>query len=179
MDKIPLGDVFSNYLVIFPATGSHLHFNVVLYCIVLYCIVLVLHCVAVHCVAVALRLRWVGLRCVGLGWVALGWVGLRWVAWRWVGLGWVGLGCVGLGCVALRCIALYCIVLYCIVLIGACISIISNQLKAPHGDERFEACCQWEILNVQIITLLFPFTVQKYIYPPVNKVHDGSFSCCP
>ena len=31
-------------------------------------------------------------------------------------------------------------------------------------------------LNVQIITLLFPFAVQKYIYSPVNKVHgDGYF----
>ena len=49
-----------------------------------------------------------------------------------------------------------CIVLYCIVLIGAFISIFSNRLKAPHGDESFEACCQWALLNVHIITLLFP-----------------------
>ena len=35
-----------------------------------------------------------------------------------------------------------CIVLYCIACIGAFMSIFSNRLKAPHGDERFEACCQ-------------------------------------
>ena len=29
--------------------------------------------------------------------------------------------------------------------------------------------------SVQIITLLFSFTVQKYIDPPVSKVHPGSF----
>ena len=28
---------------------------------------------------------------------------------------------------------------------------------------------------MQIITLLFSFTVHKYIYPPVSKVHAGSF----
>ena len=49
---------------------------------------------------------------------------------------------------------LYCIVLYCIVMIGAFISIFSNRLKAPHGDESFEACGQWALLSVQIITLL-------------------------
>ena len=43
--------------------------------------------------------------------------------------------------------------------------------------EWFEACCQSALLNVHIITLLFPFTVQKYIYPPVSKVHAGSSSC--
>ena len=31
------------------------------------------------------------------------------------------------------------------------------------------------ILNVQIIALLFPLTVHKYVYPPVSKVHAGSF----
>ena len=64
--------------------------------------------------------------------------------------------------------SLKCIVLYFIVFIGAFISIFSNRLKAPHGDESFEACCQWALLHVQIITLLFPFTVQKYIYPCVR-----------
>ena len=44
-----------------------------------------------------------------------------------------------------------------------------------HRAESFEACCQRALLNVQIITLLFTFTVQKYIYPPVSKVHAGSF----
>ena len=38
-------------------------------------------------------------------------------------------------------------------------------------SESFEACCQWVLLNVQIITLLFTFTIQKYIYPPVSKVY--------
>ena len=28
---------------------------------------------------------------------------------------------------------------------------------------------------MQLITLLFPFTVHKFIYPPVSKVHAGSF----
>ena len=32
------------------------------------------------------------------------------------------------------------------------------------------------LLNVQIVTLLYPLTVQKYIDPPVSKVHAGSFS---
>ena len=31
----------------------------------------------------------------------------------------------------------------------------------------FEAWWQWALLNVQIITLLFTFTAQKYIYPSV------------
>ena len=30
-------------------------------------------------------------------------------------------------------------------------------------------------LTVQIITLLFTFTVHKYMYPSVSKVHAGSF----
>ena len=42
--------------------------------------------------------------------------------------------------------------------------------------ESFEACCQWALLNVQIIALLFPLTVQQYIYPPVSKVHAGSLT---
>ena len=33
--------------------------------------------------------------------------------------------------------------------------------------ESLEASCQWALLNVQITTLLFTFTVQKYIYPSV------------
>ena len=47
-----------------------------------------------------------------------------------------------------------------------------------HRAESFQVRCQWEQLeqaNVQIITLLFPFTVQnsqKYIYPHVRfKLH--------
>ena len=55
------------------------------------------------------------------------------------------------------------------------ISLFLNQRKAPQGDEGFEACCQWALLTVQIVTSLFHFTVQKYMYPPVSKVHAGSF----
>ena len=58
-----------------------------------------------------------------------------------------------------------------IVLIDAFISIFSKRRRA----ESFEACCQGALLNVQIIALLFPFIVQKYIYAPVSKVHAGSF----
>ena len=39
--------------------------------------------------------------------------------------------------------------------------------------ESFEACSQWVLLNVQIITLLI--TIQKYIYPPVSKGMLGLF----
>ena len=41
--------------------------------------------------------------------------------------------------------------------------------------KSFETCCQWALLNVQVINLVFPSTVQKYIYPPVSKTHAGSF----
>ena len=41
--------------------------------------------------------------------------------------------------------------------------------------ESYEACCQWALLTVQIISLLFRFTVHKYIHPPVSKVYAGSF----
>ena len=41
-----------------------------------------------------------------------------------------------------------------------------SMLVAPQGDESFEACCQWALLHVQIITLLFQFTVHKYINLP-------------
>ena len=42
--------------------------------------------------------------------------------------------------------------------------------------QRFEACCQWALLtNVQIITLLFTFTVQKYIYPSVKLYMKENF----
>ena len=44
-----------------------------------------------------------------------------------------------------------------------------------HRAEIFQACYQRVLLSVQIITLLFPFTVvQKYVYPPVSKLHAGS-----
>ena len=29
-----------------------------------------------------------------------------------------------------------------------------SMLVAPQGGESFQACCQWALLNVQIITLL-------------------------
>ena len=51
----------------------------------------------------------------------------------------------------------------------------SESTQEHHRAESFETCCQWVLVNVQIITLLFTFTVQKYIYPPVSKVHAGSF----
>ena len=52
----------------------------------------------------------------------------------------------------------------------------SFQINSQHHRaESFEACCQWVPHSVQIIILLFPFTVQKYIYHPVSKVHSGSF----
>ena len=55
------------------------------------------------------------------------------------------------------------IIIIITILIGAFISIFPNQLKAPQGW-NFEACCQWTLFNVQIITQQLTFTVQKYIY---------------
>ena len=57
------------------------------------------------------------------------------------------------------------IIITIVVLIGAFISIFPNRLKAEglEWSESFETCCQWALLNVQVVTLLFPFTVQKYI----------------
>ena len=40
-------------------------------------------------------------------------------------------------------------------------------------SQSFEACSQCDLVNVKIITLLFTFTVHKYIHPPVSKVHAG------
>ena len=68
---------------------------------------------------------------------------------------------------------LYCNVLYCID--GR---IYLNLFKINSKSRRaqsFEACSQCALLNVQIISLLFPFTVQKYMYLPVSKMHAGSF----
>ena len=45
----------------------------------------------------------------------------------------------------------------------------------PQGWKLWSMLPIGAILNVQIITLLFPFTAQKYIYPPVTKVHARSF----
>ena len=79
-----------------------------------------------------------------------------------IALYYIVLYCIVLYCIALHCIVLYCIVLYSKVLIGAFISIFTINSKRRRA-ESFEACSQWALLNVQIITLLFPFTVQKYI----------------
>ena len=57
-----------------------------------------------------------------------------------------------------------------IILMGTFISFFPNQFKALRRDE---ACCQWVLLNVQISSLPFTFTVQKYIYPFVNKLYES------
>ena len=41
--------------------------------------------------------------------------------------------------------------------------------------ESFEAYCLWALLNVQIITLLFPFTVQKLHLSSCQQSVAGSF----
>ena len=41
----------------------------------------------------------------------------------------------------------------------------------PAANGRYATYELW----AQIVTLLFAFTVQKYIYPHVSKVHAGSF----
>ena len=69
-------------------------------------------------------------------------------------------------CVLCLCVCYY----YCI---ERCIYL--NLIKSKRRRaESFEACCQRALLSVQITTLLFPFPVQKYVYPPVSKVHSGS-----
>ena len=49
---------------------------------------------------------------------------------------------------------------------GAFISNFPNKWKRRRA-ENFEASCQLALPNVQIVTLLFTFIVQKYIYPSV------------
>ena len=69
------------------------------------------------------------------------------------------------------------IIIIIIILIGAFISIFTNQLKAPQV-ESFETCCQWALLNVQIVTLYiysFHLLYRSTFFPPVNKVHAGYF----
>ena len=59
-----------------------------------------------------------------------------------------------------------------------CIYLIFFQINSKRRRAKsFEACCQKPLRNVlQNITLLFTFTVQKYInYPSVNKMHAGTF----
>ena len=53
---------------------------------------------------------------------------------------------------------------------------ISKSTQKRRWAESFAGCCQWALLDVQIMILLFPFTVHKYIYPPVSKMHAGFFS---
>ena len=53
-----------------------------------------------------------------------------------------------------------------------------SMLGALSSLVSFEACCQWArliVCNSLETTLLFKFTVQKYIYPSVSKVYVGSF----
>ena len=53
-----------------------------------------------------------------------------------------------------------------------------SMLGALGRVVSLEACCQWALLSVQITrhytTLQFKFTVKKYMYPSVSKVHAGS-----
>ena len=66
-----------------------------------------------------------------------------------------------------------------IVLTGPFISIFSTSTQSAAGLKALKPAANMSatILNVQIITLLFTFTAQKYSYPPVSKVRAGSFSC--
>ena len=57
------------------------------------------------------------------------------------------------------------------------ISIFPKQLKASQGWRLLKLDANGRYLNVQIIALLFPFTVHKYIYPPVCKSACWVFSC--
>ena len=59
---------------------------------------------------------------------------------------------------------------YSIVLMGAFISIFSKLTQSATGLKVVKPAG-----NGRYITLLFTFTVQKYMYPPVRKVHGGSF----
>ena len=53
---------------------------------------------------------------------------------------------------------------------------LSKSAQSAAGLKAFRSLLPiWALLDVQIITLLFPFTVQKYIYPAVSKVHAWSF----
>ena len=68
------------------------------------------------------------------------------------------------------------IVIYWLAHLSQSFQINSERRRA----ESFEACCQWVLLNVQVVTLLglFTFIVQKYINFILLsvKVHAGSFS---
>ena len=49
---------------------------------------------------------------------------------------------------------------------------LSKSTQSAAVLKPFEACCQWALLNVKIMTLLFTFSVYKYICHLVSKVHD-------
>ena len=53
---------------------------------------------------------------------------------------------------------------------------VSGTLKQlTAGLKSLKLAAKLALLNVRIIALLFTLTVHKYIYPPVSKVHSGSF----
>ena len=57
---------------------------------------------------------------------------------------------------------LYRLIIMITILMGGYLSFQINS--GHHRAESFEACCQWVLHNAQIITLLFAFAVQKYIF---------------
>ena len=51
-----------------------------------------------------------------------------------------------------------------------------NLSKSTQSAADMKALtCQWALLNVHVITQLFPFAVQNDIYPLVSKVHAWCF----
>ena len=64
------------------------------------------------------------------------------------------------------------IIIISTVLIGIIIVIFPNQLKVPQSWKL------WSLLPM-CKSLLFTFSVQKYIYPSVYKMHAGSFYGSP
>ena len=59
---------------------------------------------------------------------------------------------------------------------GAFISNLFKSTQTAAGLKAFKPVANERyLINVQIITRLFPCTVQKYMYPPVSKVHAGTF----
>ena len=41
---------------------------------------------------------------------------------------------------------------------------LSKSLQSAERAESFEACCQWALLNVQFITILFTFAVHTEVH---------------
>ena len=76
---------------------------------------------------------------------------------------------------------MYIIIIIISVLIGAFIFFFLLQIDSKRRRvESFESLLplNGRYFNiVQIIARLFPFTVHKYIYPPVSKVHAGFCVC--